>query len=497
MDHKHLPKTFLWGGATADFQVEGGYQEGGRGLSTHDIETNGNVQNPRGTTWKLPNGGLFRAKSSFIFPDDVPDGAQPYLDPDQYYPSHKAIDFYHHYKEDIALMAGMGFNVFRFSICWSRIFPTGDEIIPNEEGLRFYDAVIDELERYGIQPLITIHHDELPLYLAEMYDGWSSRYTIDCYLKYCRVLFERYGKRCKYWLTFNEINAVRGYACCGTHKCDNQTHYQAVHHMFLASAMAVKLGHEMMPNAKFGAMYALSEIYPETCKPEDVFCWMQCRRETLFFTDVMVRGYYPAYTADLYSRRGIDSIQQQEGDAEILWQGRLDYVAFSYYRSATVNAASPCRTMGGNPNPYLQATPWGWPIDALGLRFCMNEIYDRYQKPLFIVENGLGAVDRVETDGSIQDDYRIEYLRNHLRAMYQAITEDGVDCIGYTMWGPMDLISLSTGEMKKRYGFIYVDMDDKGNGSLQRKKKKSYDWMKEVIASNGKSLWQEKEDQQK
>lgn len=489
MNHMQLPDSFLWGGATADFQVEGGYQEGGRGLSTHDIETDGNTQNPRGTTWKLSDGSYFRAKSSFLFPDDIPEGAAPYMYEDQYYPSHRAVDFYHHYKEDIALMAGMGFKVFRFSICWSRIFPTGDEQEPNEEGIHFYESVIDELDKYHIQPLITIHHDELPLYLAETYDGWSSRHTIDCYIKYCKVLFERFGKRCKYWLTFNEINAVRGYACCGTHRCDNQTHYQAVHHMFLASALSVKLGHKMMPDSQFGAMYALSEIYPETCKPEDVFRRMQCRRETLFFTDVMVRGYYPAYTADLYSRHGVNRIVKSEGDDEILKTGTLDFISFSYYRSQTVNAESECRTMGGNPNPYLTATPWGWPIDPLGLRFCMNEIYDRYQKPLFIVENGLGAADRVEDDGSILDDYRIEYLKDHLQAMYKAIIEDGVKCLGYTMWGPMDLVSLSTGEMKKRYGFIYVDMDDKGNGTLARKKKKSYEWMKEVIATNGKSLW--------
>jgi 6-phospho-beta-glucosidase len=489
MNHMQLPDSFLWGGATADFQVEGGYQEGGRGLSTHDIETDGNTQNPRGTTWKLSDGSYFRAKSSFLFPDDIPEGAAPYMYEDQYYPSHRAVDFYHHYKEDIALMAGMGFKVFRFSICWSRIFPTGDEQEPNEEGIHFYESVIDELDKYHIQPLITIHHDELPLYLAETYDGWSSRHTIDCYIKYCKVLFERFGKRCKYWLTFNEINAVRGYACCGTHRCDNQTHYQAVHHMFLASALSVKLGHKMMPDSQFGAMYALSEIYPETCKPEDVFRRMQCRRETLFFIDVMVRGYYPAYTADLYSRHGVNRIVKSEGDDEILKTGTLDFISFSYYRSQTVNAESECRTMGGNPNPYLTATPWGWPIDPLGLRFCMNEIYDRYQKPLFIVENGLGAADRVEDDGSIRDDYRIEYLKDHLQAMYKAIIEDGVKCLGYTMWGPMDLVSLSTGEMKKRYGFIYVDMDDKGNGTLARKKKKSYEWMKEVIATNGKSLW--------
>lgn len=485
-----VPETFLWGGATADFQFEGGYDEGGRGLSTRDFETDGSVADPRCNTLKLADGSFGKAKSSFFNPDSLPDGAEPCLYEGCYYPSHKAVDFYHHYKEDIALMAGMGYNVFRFSICWSRIFPTGEETVPNEEGLKFYQDVIDEMAKYGMEPLITIHHDELPLALALKYDGWSSRHTIDCYLNYCKVLFERFGKQCRYWLTFNEINAVRGFAACGTHKCDNQTHYNAAHNMFLASARAVKLGHEMMPGSMFGAMYALSEIYPATCKPEDMFRHMQCRRESLYFVDVMARGYYPSYAKDIWARRGV-TLHTEPGDEQILREGALDYVSFSYYRSCTVSTESKFNVIGGDPNPYLQSTPWGWPIDPIGLRYVMNEIYDRYQKPLFIVENGLGAVDEVEADGSIQDDYRIVYLRDHLREMMKAMNEDGVECLGYTMWGCIDLVSLSTGEMKKRYGHIYVDMDDKGNGTLERRKKKSYDWMKQVIATQGESLWQE------
>lgn len=485
-----VSRQFLWGGATANFQVEGGFREGGRGLSTRDHETDGSVEHPRCVTYRTPDGNVGEARTSFFFPESLPDGAAPYWQEGRYYPSHKAIDFYHHYKEDIALMAGMGFNVFRFSIGWSRIFPTGVETEPNEEGLRFYEDIIDELEKYGIEPLITIHHDELPLYLAETYDGWSGRETIDCYLNYCKVLFERFGKRCRYWLTFNEINAVRGYAACGTHKADNQTHYNAVHNMFLASAQAVKMGHAMVPDAKFGAMYALSEIYPATCKPEDMFRHMQCRRESFYFIDTMVRGCYPSYAKDIWNRRGV-TLHTEPGDEGILAAGTLDFISFSYYRSTTVSAESKFNVIGGDPNPYLESTPWGWPIDPLGLRYCLNELYDRYQKPLFIVENGMGAIDKIEEDGSIQDDYRIAYLRDHLRAMMQAMNVDGVECLGYTMWGPMDLVSLSTGEMKKRYGFIYVDMDDKGNGTLERRKKKSYDWMKEVIATSGESLWNE------
>lgn len=489
-----LSKDFLWGGAIADFQAEGGYQEGGRGLSTHDFESAGSVSTPRCNTLRMPDGSCATAKSHFFGPESLPEGAEPYIFPERYYPSHKAVDFYHHFREDIALMAGMGYNVFRFSICWSRIYPTGLETQPNEEGLRFYEQVLDELEKYGMEPLITIHHDELPAGLAKAYDGWSGRQTIDCYLRYCRTLFERFGKRCRYWLTFNEINAVRGFAACGTRKADDQTHYNAVHNMFLASARAVQLGHQMMPGSMFGAMYALSEIYPATCKPEDVFRRMQCRRESWYFADVMARGAYPAYAADLLRRRGV-TLHTQPGDDEILKAGALDFVSFSYYRSCTISADTKFNVVGGDANPYLPSTPWGWPIDPLGLRYCMNEVYDRYQKPIFIVENGLGAIDQVEADGTIQDDYRIDYLRDHLRAMMEAILIDGVPCLGYTMWGPFDLVSLSTGEMKKRYGVIYVDMDDAGNGTLERKPKKSYYWMKEVIGTQGESLWKEENGQ--
>lgn len=482
------PKEFLWGGATADFQFDGGCREGGRGLSTHDFETDGSVEHPRCITYRMPDGSIGLACSSFFNPESLPDGAEPCLDAQYYYPSHKAVDHYHHWKEDLRLLSEMGCNVYRFSICWSRIFPTGEETEPNQAGLDFYDALIDEMTRLGMEPLITIHHDELPVYLAEHYDGWSSRHTIDCYLRYCKVLFSRYGSKCRYWLTFNEINAVRGFAACGTHKCDNQTHYNAVHNMFLASAQAVKLGHEMMPGSMFGVMYASSAIYPATCKPEDVFCHMQQRRQTYFFIDTMARGRYPSYAADLLRRRGV-TLHTQPGDDDILAAGALDFISFSYYRSNVISTETQVNVISGDPNPYLESTPWGWPVDPIGLRYVLNEFYDRYQKPLFIVENGLGAVDTIEADGSVQDDYRISFLRNHLREMMKAMCQDGVELLGYTMWAPIDLVSLSTGEMKKRYGWIYVDMDDKGNGTLARRKKKSYDWMRQVIATQGESLW--------
>ena len=411
---------------------------------------------------------------------------------DEYYPSHQAVDFYHRYKEDIALMAEMGFSVFRFSICWSRIYPLGIEDEPNMEGVKFYSDVIDECLKYNIQPLITICHDEMPDYLARNYNGWNNRILIDCYLKLCKTLFENYGTRVKYWLTFNELNAIHGYSKIGVNEMSPQIYYQAQHHMFLASSLSIKMGHEMMKEAMFGAMFAMSEMYAQTCKPEDVFARMLHRRENFFFIDVMSRGEYPNYSDEIFKRKGVN-LDIKDGDLDILKKYPLDFVSFSYYRSTTIVAdhftsMDPMGVMGGEQNPYLKSTPWGWPIDPLGLRICLNELYDRYQKPLFVVENGLGAVDVLEKDKTVHDDYRVDYLRDHFKAMRDAILIDKVPCIGYTMWGPIDLVSLGTGEMKKRYGFIYVDMDDKGNGTLNRYKKDSFYFMKEVIETRGENL---------
>jgi len=361
---------------------------------------------------------------------------------------------------------------------------------PNEEGLAFYDAVIDELEANGMEPLITICHDELPQHLAVTYDGWNSRHVIDCYLRFARTLLERYRDRCRYWLTFNEINAVGGYMQTGTHKQTNQDLYQAKHHMMVASALCVKMAHEINPNFMMGAMYALSAMYPATCDPHDVQLAYWTRRESLYFIDIMARGAYPNYAADLLARRGVE-LEMEPTDEKILREGTLDFVSFSYYRSNIIREGCNMRyagVIGGDPNPYLEITPWGWPVDPLGLRITLNEIYDRYQKPLFVVENGMGAVDELTPEGTVEDDYRIEYLSDHLGAIRDAITTDGVPVLGYTMWGAIDLVSLSTGEMKKRYGFIYVDMDDKGNGTLARSKKKSFGWMQHVIATNGEDL---------
>lgn len=482
-----LPDDFLWGGATADFQFEGGFNEGGKGLSTHDFETDGNQNNPRRITLKLKDG----SKGSVETRASLPEGAIPYLYDDEYYPSHKAVDFYHHYKEDIKLMGEMGFKCFRFSICWSRIYPTGEEEVPNEEGLKFYDDVISELEKYNIKPLITICHDELPNYLAQKYDGWSSRHVIDCYVKYATTLLRRYKGRCNLWLTFNEINAVGGYAQIGTRLQDNQTIFQAKHHMFVASAKVVKIAHEIDKNNLVGTMYALSAMFPKTCNPDDIEAAYHKRRTNLFFVDVMARGYYPNYTQWLCDDKDVKLVFN-DGDQEILKQGAIDFVSFSYYRSNTIGKDTVTNVssgmLGGDLNPYCKTTEWGWSTDPKGLRMTLNELYDRYQKPLFIVENGMGAVDKIEEDGSIIDDYRIEYLQDHFTEIKKAVIIDKVNVLGYTMWGSTDLVSLGTGEMKKRYGFIYVDMDDKGNGTLKRSKKKSFEWIKKVIATNGEDL---------
>jgi Beta-glucosidase/6-phospho-beta-glucosidase/beta-galactosidase len=478
-----FPKEFLWGGATADFQYEGGFGKGGRGLLSHDFVTDGSYTKPRQISLRLSDGsrGFVEMRHS------LPDGAEMCMYDDIYYPSHQATDFYHHYKEDIQYMAEMGFTTYRFSICWSRIYPTGDEEAANEEGLQFYEDVIHELLKYNIEPLITICHDEIPAYLAQKYDGWSNRHVIDCYLKLCKTLFVRFKGKVKYWLTFNEINAIRGYAMCGTHKSDNQTHYQAIHHMFVASALAVKMAHEIMPDCMVGTMYALSALYPASCKPQDVLKAYNTRRQSLLFADVMMRGYYPSYSTEIFKQKNISLHKEKEDDA-ILKNYTLDFLSFSYYRSNIVSTDTQIDIMGGDINPYLEKTPWGWSVDPIGLRYVLNELYDHYQKPLFVVENGLGAEDKMEPDGGIDDTYRIQYLRSHIEEMKKAVCIDKVPCLGYTMWGCTDVVSLSTGEMKKRYGFIYVDMDDKGKGSLKRSKKRSFEWYKKVIASQGEDL---------
>ena len=410
------------------------------------------------------------------------------------------IDFYNRYAEDIALFAEMGFSVFRLSIAPSRIFPRGDEETPNEEGLAFYDRVFDELEKHGITPLVTIAHYETPLFLAEKYDGWVSRDLIGFYERYVRTLFARYGHRVKYWLTFNEINSVlhepllSGAINTPKDQLSKQDLYQAVHHKLVASALATKIAHEMMPEAKVGCMVISMPIYPLTPDPADVVAVMQADHANLLFGDVHTRGAYPGYALRYFRENGIE-LDITDEDREIL-TNTVDFVSFSYYMSIC-ETADPAKKakgegniMGGVPNPTLQASEWGWQIDPVGLRIVLNQFWDRWQKPLFIVENGLGAKDElVEVDGvkTVLDDYRIDYMNDHLVQVGEALA-DGVELWGYTSWGPIDLVSASTAQMSKRYGFIYVDRNDDGSGTLERYKKKSFDWYAEVIRTNGASL---------
>lgn len=476
-DFNRFPENFLWGGALAANQCEGGYKEGGKGLTTVD----------------LCPAGINRRK--------VMEGKIDVLKPleNEYYPSHEAIDFYNRYKEDIALFAEMGFKCLRVSIAWSRIFPNGDEEIPNEEGLKFYDSMFDEMIKFGIEPVVTICHFDTPIGIIEKFGGWKNRKFINFYLNYCEAIFKRYKNKVKYWMTFNEINMILHLPFMGAgvrfEEGDNelQIKYQSAHHELIASALATKMAHEIIPNSKVGCMLAAGEFYPYSCNPEDVLLAKEKDRENLFFIDVQSRGEYPGYAKRFLRENGIEIVFGEE-DEEILKNNTVDFIGFSYYSSRCASSDSEVLKgqTAGNVfktvrNPNLKVSEWGWQIDPLGLRITCNSLYDRYQKPLFIVENGLGANDVVEKDGSINDDYRIEYLREHVKAMKEAII-DGVDLIGYTPWGCIDIVSASTGEMKKRYGFIYVDKDNEGNGTLKRSKKKSFYWYKKVIDSNGEEI---------
>ena len=465
-----FPKNFLWGGAVAANQCEGAYKEDGKGLSIQDV---------------LPRG--IRGDRTAVPTEDNKKLI--------------GIDFYHRYQEDIRLFAEMGFQVFRTSIAWSRIFPNGDEEEPNEKGLQFYDRLFDECHKYGMEPLVTISHYETPLYLAEHYNGWADRKLIQFYERYVRTLFERFGSKVKYWLTFNEINSVlhAPFMSGGIHtpaeKLTEQELYQAAHHELVASALATKIAHEIMPEAKIGCMILSMPMYPLTPSPDDMIQLMEEEHKNYFFGDVHVRGTYPGYMKRYFREQNIQ-IHFEPEDEEIL-KHTVDFVSFSYYMSvcATVDKEKQKKgngnLLGGVPNPTLEASQWGWQIDPKGLRYVLNMFYDRYQKPLFVVENGLGAVDLLIEDEhgnkTVEDDYRIQYLHDHLVQLREAI-EDGVEVLGYTTWGCIDLVSASTAELKKRYGFIYVDRNDDGSGTLDRYKKKSFYWYKKVIQSNGRIL---------
>lgn len=471
MTIKYFPENFLWGGAIAANQTEGAWDKDGRGISNIDLI-------PHGT--KRQDIKLGYKKSE--------------LDQNEYYPSHTGIDFYHHYKEDIALLAEMGLKVFRTSISWSRIFPNGDEEMPNQAGINYYKGLFKTCKQHGMELLVTLAHFDIPMWIVEKYNGWKNRETIDLYIKFAETCFNNFGEYVNYWIPFNEINVVLHSPFSGGglyfDNSENREEilYQSAHYMLVASAKAVRSCHRITPHAKIGCMIAGGSFYPYSCNPEDVWQSMNDERTNTFFVDVQAKGKYPYYMNSFFKAKGIN-IEIDESDKEILKE-TVDFVAFSYYASRTSIAdISRVEKNEGNvivsaKNPYLKMSDWGWVIDPLGLRITMNQIYERFEKPLFVVENGLGAKDEIEADGTIQDDYRIDYMKQHIEAMYDGI-QDGVPLLGYISWGIIDLVSASTGEMSKRYGMIYVDKDDAGSGTLERRKKKSFDWYKQVIQQNG------------
>lgn len=492
-----FPEGFLWGGATAANQYEGGYLDGGKGLNTSDVLTAGAHTTPRRITWRNPTtgetGSIDYAFGLMQKANIFPDGVEPAVVEGEYYPSHVATDFYHHYKEDIALMGEMGFKTFRLSMNWARIFPHGDDERPNEEGLAFYDAVFDECHRYGIEPLVTLSHYETPLHLATAYGGWKSRRLIDFFETYAKTMFARYQGKVKYWLTFNEINCMEWipFMAGGMSDFTEQAKAQGAHNQFVASARAVRAAHEISPAIKVGQMLAYQPLYAYTCDPADQLKVMEDGHGTLFYSDVQTGGRYPEYRLRQYERDGI-SLDMEDDDLDLIAAYPADFLSFSCYGSSTLTTHEE-EAGGGNlfmgvKNPYLKTNAWGWATDPACLRLALNTLWDRYHKPLWVVENGIGWDDVMEKDGSVHDSYRIEYLRQNIASMDDAVTLDGVDLMGYTMWGCIDLVSAGTGEMKKRYGFVYVDRDDQGNGSLRRSKKDSFDWYKKVIASNGADL---------
>ncbi|EPW6708468.1 glycoside hydrolase family 1 protein [Vibrio parahaemolyticus] len=458
-----FPDNFLWGGAIAANQVEGAYNLGGKGLSTSDM---------------LPNGIL-----------------SPHQTREERTPGIKdlAIDFYNRYPEDIALFKEMGFTCLRLSIAWSRIFPNGDELEPNEEGLAFYDKIFDELAKHDMQPFVTLSHYEMPYALVENYGGWGDRRVIEFFERYAKTVLERYKDKVKLWLTFNEINMSLHAPFTGVGLPEDATEqeiYQAIHHQLVANAKAVKLCQKIVPNGKIGNMLLGAMTYPYTCNPDDVLAAMHENNKWLFFGDVQTRGQYPGYMKRYFRENGIE-LQMEDGDLEDIASASVDFISFSYYASGCASADPKQKEVGNIvesvPNPYLEKSQWGWLIDPKGLRILLNFLHDRYQKPLFIVENGLGARDEFDENGEIQDDYRIAYLNDHLVQAHEAIL-DGVELMGFTSWGPIDLVANSTAEMSKRYGYIYVDRHDDGQGTLERKRKKSFYWYQDVIRTAGSSL---------
>lgn len=481
-----FPENFLWGGALAANQCEGAWNEVGKGLSVQDVQSYKPHVDQKD----------FRANVKVSL-DGIREAAKE--TDTTYYPKRHGIDFYHHYPEDIALFAEMGFQVLRVSIAWTRLYPTGHELEPNAEGVAFYHRLFQEMRKYHIKPLITLAHYEMPLALALEWNGWTDRRVIDLFVRFSETCFREYGQYTDLWLSFNEIDSCIRHPftsagiipeLCGE-KGELGACYQALHHQFVAAALATKKLHEMVPGAKMGCMLTKLTAYPRTCSPDDVLATQTRELENLSYVDIMTFGEYPRLILRRLEKLGMTP-KMAEGDAEILKAGTVDYISFSYYASMTESVdpdaeRTPGNTVLGVKNPYLEANEWGWQIDPVGLRYSLVELYDRYKKPLFIVENGLGLRDTVEVDGSIHDPYRIHYFRRHFEEMAKAI-DDGVELWGYTSWGPIDIISASGNQMSKRYGFVYVDQDDFGNGTLARSRKDSFYWYKKVIATNGEDL---------
>lgn len=473
-----FPKDFLWGGAVAANQCEGAFGVGGKGLSLADVHL---YRSNQDITKVSHDSDITLAQVKEAIEDKI-----------GYYPKRHGIDFYHTYKEDLKLLAEMGFKTFRTSIDWSRIFPNGDDLEPNEEGLAFYDRLIDEIRSLGMEPIITMLHYETPLNITLEYGGWHNRKVIDFFVRYGEVLLNRYKGKVKYWIVINQINLVYHESFNSVAICQDQVEnleearYQAIHNQMVASALIVEKARKLSSEFHMGTMLADCTAYPESCHPDDVVLAMKRNRLQYYFTDVQFRGEYPRYMRRFFNENHIN-LGEQDDDARILKENTMDFLAISYYYSSMVSA----KRNGMNPldlskNPHLKANPWGWAVDPKGLYNALCQYYDRYQVPIMIAENGFGMYDKLE-DGAVHDDYRISYLSAHIEQMKEAI-KDGVEIFAYCAWGPIDIVSCSSAEMEKRYGFIYVDIDNEGNGSRQRIKKDSFYWYKKVIESNGEIL---------
>ena len=473
-----LRKDFLWGGSIAAHQCEGAWNVDGKGIGIMDLVTSGSYEVPREIC------------------KDIEEGKR--------YPSHEGIDFYHRFKDDIALFGEMGFKALRVSIDWSRIYPNGDDEEPNKKGIEYYQSVVDELLKNGIEPIVTLYHFEMPVNLVRKYGSWTNRKVIDFYLKYCKTMFEALKGKVKYWVTFNEMNHIDPqteasdiftYIIAGLKFSEmvekKQTLATIGYNMTLAGVKAVELAHEIDPNNKVGCVFGLTPVYPINCNPVNVMNAFKEMDRDFYQIDAMCNGCFPKYKLKEYKDSDIQ-LEISNEDKESFYNGKLDFIGVNYYSTSVAHYEGDDNgeetLFGGVQNPYLEKSKWGWSIDPIGLRYLLNYVYRRYELPIIVSENGLGAMDKVEADGSINDDYRIDYLNQHLIQLKKAAEEDGVECFGYLMWGPIDLVSATTGEMKKRYGFIYVDKQDDGTGDYSRKKKKSFDWYKEVIESNGESL---------